>query len=89
MIRYVQNKKVVYSKIDDEIVMMDVESGFYFGLNTVGSMIWDVLKEEKTISEVVAFLLSEYDVGYDQCLQETELLIKKMLEYKVITVAGG
>ena len=84
MCRYIQSKQVVQSRIDDEVVMMDIESGFYFGLNSVSSVIWELLKAEKTVIELVDFLITEYEVNYEQCLEETDALINKMLELKVI-----
>lgn len=84
MCRYIQSKQVVQSKIDDEVVMMDIESGFYFGLNSVASVIWELLKDGKTVDELADYLISEYDVNREQCLEETDILIKKMLDLKVI-----
>ncbi len=84
MCRYVQSKQVVQSKIDDEVVMMDIESGFYFGLNSVASIIWELLKDGKTVDELADFLITEYDVNRKQCLEETDILIKKMLDLKVV-----
>ncbi len=84
MCRYIQSKQVVQSKIDDEVVMMDIESGFYFGLNSVASIIWELLKDGKTVDELADYLITEYDVNREQCLDETDILIKKMLDLKVI-----
>ncbi len=84
MCRYVQSKQVVQSKIDDEVVMMDIESGFYFGLNSVASIIWELLKDGKTVDELADYLITEYDVNREQCLEETDILNKKMLDLKVI-----
>lgn len=84
MCRYIQSKQVVQSKIDDEVVMMDIESGFYFGLNSVASIIWELLKDGKTVDELADYLITEYDVNREQCLEETDILIKKMLDLKVI-----
>jgi hypothetical protein len=84
MCRYIQSKQVVQSKIDEEVVMMDIESGFYFGLNSVASVIWELLKDGKTVDELADYLITEYDVNREQCLEETDILIKKMLDLKVI-----
>ena len=43
--RFIQNKEIVQSKIGEEVVMLDMESGFYFGLNSVASVIWGLLAE--------------------------------------------
>jgi ATP-dependent protease HslVU (ClpYQ) ATPase subunit len=84
MQRYFQKKAMVQSKIDDETVMMDINSGFYFGLNAIASVIWELLKEEHTLDQLVDKLMMEYEVSREQCLKETAQLLQQMLEHKVI-----
>ncbi len=84
MQRYFQKRAIVQSKIDDETVMMDTDSGFYFGLNAVASVIWELLKEEHTLEQLVDKLMMEYTVSREQCLRETTQLLQQMLEHKVI-----
>ena len=53
--------------IDEDKVMMDLEKGQYFALNSVGSRIWEEIQSPVKISEVVNTLLSEYDVDRETC----------------------
>ena len=39
--------------IDEDKVMMDLEKGQYFALNSVGSRIWEEIQSPVKISEVV------------------------------------
>ena len=84
MQRFFQKRAIVQSKIDDETVMMDTDSGFYFGLNAVASVIWELLKEEHTLEQLVDKLMMEYTVSREQCLRETTQLLQQMLEHEVI-----
>lgn len=84
MQKYFQKKAIVQSKIDDETVMMDSDSGSYYGLNAVASVIWEHLKEEHTLDQLVDKLMLEYVVSRDQCLKETAQLLQQMLKHKVI-----
>lgn len=84
MTRYFQKKAIVESKIDEEIVMMDTASGFYFGLNSVASVIWELLREEQTMEQLVDKLMLEYSVSREQCCEETTQLLQQMLKYQVI-----
>jgi hypothetical protein len=74
----------VQSKIDDETVMMDATSGYYFGLNSVATFVWEQLKEAQTVDQLVDKLILEYAVSREQCLEETTQLLKQMLAHKVI-----
>ncbi|MEY2835463.1 MAG: hypothetical protein RLZZ557_1125 [Bacteroidota bacterium] len=89
MERYIQNKQVVQSKIGDDVVMLDMESGFYFGLNSVASVIWNMMQNAVTPEEIVSQLLTEYAVQESQCMAETQELIGRMLEHKIITCVTG
>ena len=53
--------------IDEDKVMMDLEKGQYFALNSVGSRIWEEIQSPVKISELVNILLSEYDVDRETC----------------------
>ena len=53
--------------LNGDIVMMDLEKGKYFSLNSVGSRIWEEIQSPVKISEVVNILLSEYDVDRETC----------------------
>ena len=53
--------------IDGDKVMMDLEKGQYFALNSVGSRIWEEIKLPVKVSDVVNTLLSEYDVDRETC----------------------
>jgi hypothetical protein len=86
MVHYIQNKEVIQSRIGDEIVMLDVESGFYFGLNSVASVIWDMMKVEVDLETMVGELMREFDVDKSTCELDTIELLTHMLEKKIIRV---
>lgn len=86
MVHYIQNKEVIQSRIGNEIVMLDVESGFYFGLNSVASVIWDMMKVEVDLETMVGELMREFDVDKSTCELDTIELLSHMLEKKIIRV---
>ena len=83
---YIQNKEVIQSKIGDELVMLDVESGYYFGLNSVASVIWDLMKEKINLNSMVESLMQEYDIDKETCEADTLELLEKMIEKKIIRI---
>jgi hypothetical protein len=82
--RYIQNKEIIQSKIDDEVVMLDVESGFYFGLNSVGSVIWGHLADWISIDELTQRLMTQFDIDQETCRTDTETFLEQLLEKKII-----
>lgn len=63
----------IWSDLVGEAVILDLKSGVYYGLDSVGAQIWKLLQESKTVSEIRDLLLAEYDVVTDRC--ETDLLL--------------
>lgn len=57
------NDTVVCAELDDEMVLLNVETGIYFGLDAVGTRIWTLLTEGATEDEIVTRLLDEYEVS--------------------------
>ncbi len=84
MERFIQNKSIVQSKIGEEVVMLDMESGFYFGLNSVASVIWGLLANEIGFEELIDQLMAQFEVERFLCETDTKELLDQMLEKNII-----
>jgi hypothetical protein len=54
---------VVSREIEGETVLLNLESGRYFGLNAVGTRVWQLLGDLGRPQPVVEALLREFDVA--------------------------
>ena len=63
---------VLFQQLQDEAVLLNLDSGQYFGLDAVGTRIWNLIAEGKALPEVASTIVAEYEVGGDQC--EADLL---------------
>ena len=84
MERFIQNKAIVQSQIGEEVVMLDMESGFYFGLNSVASVIWGLLADEIGFESLVDQLMTKFDVERALCEADTKELLDQMMEKNII-----
>jgi hypothetical protein len=84
MERFIQNKTIVQSKIGEEVVMLDMESGFYFGLNSVASVIWGLLADEIGFEKLIDQLMAQFQVERSICEADTLELLDQMLEKNII-----
>lgn len=57
----------VFSELDDEIVLLHVDSGAYFSANAVGAQIWRAIETPTRVSDVCADLQSRFDVPAERC----------------------
>ena len=69
---------VVARRIGGETVILDLDSGTYFGLDPVGARIWDLIGDGKSLGEIRAALLAEYDVGEEELAADTERLLAEL-----------
>jgi hypothetical protein len=53
---------VLFQQIDQEMVLLDLESGEYYGLNEVGARIWTLLLEGKSLAQVLDTMVEEFEV---------------------------
>lgn len=54
--------QVISRLVGDETVLLDLESGTYFGLEGVGKRIWDAVGEGLTLAEIADIIAAEYEV---------------------------
>jgi hypothetical protein len=53
---------VLSRKAGNEVVLLNLDSEQYFGLDGVGNQLWDLIEDSTTFGQVVNDLLQEYDV---------------------------
>lgn len=82
-----QSDDQVSTEIDNEVVLMSIEKGAYFGLNRVMSRIWKIIETPVTVSHLCAMLQSEYDVTEETCIRDVMEALGKMAEKKLITLS--
>lgn len=62
-----QSKEIDATDLNGEKVMMNLDLGKYFALNSIGSRIWDIIEDEIYVKDIVDTLLNEYDVDEKKC----------------------
>lgn len=87
----VNTKVCQYKEIDDvdlngEKVMMNLDKGKYFALNPVGSRIWDIMREEIYVKDILNILLEEYDVDKETCVNNVLNYLGILEDEELITV---
>ena len=79
------SKSVISSKIDEEVILMSVEQDAYFGIDPIGSHIWELLSNKPaSINDLVAILMEEYEVEEETCKQDVLAFINEMSTRKLI-----
>ena len=76
---------VVARVVGHETVILDLESGTYFGLDNVGARIWQLLEAGKSLPEVCDVMVQEFEVSRDELERDVLALAGDLLDKKLIT----
>ena len=65
--------------LDEEAVILDMESGTYFGLDPVGTAIWKLIQVPIRVEEIRNQLVERYDVDGERCTQDLLALLEDLI----------
>jgi hypothetical protein len=85
--RFQISDSAVFRELDGEAVILHLDSGTYFGLDRIGTRVWQLLETHGSIDRVVRELLDEFDVDADRLTDDVERLVSEMLQKGLIVSA--
>ena len=53
---------VIFKSVGDELVLLDLDRGIYYGLDPVGARMWQLLAEGAALETIVDTMTGEYEV---------------------------
>lgn len=72
------------SRVGDETVILHLGSGVYFGLDPVGTRIWEILAEPTRRGALMAQLLAEFDVSETALTADVGAFLGQMLDHDIL-----
>jgi Coenzyme PQQ synthesis protein D (PqqD) len=77
---------VLISNVEDESVILNLDSERYFGLDEVGTRFMSLLTTSSTIQAAYEVLVEEYDVDEAVLRRDLAELLEKLLEQGLVKV---
>lgn len=81
-----QGEGNIVSDMGGETVMLSIENGKYYNLGEIGGVIWDLLKDPISISNLIDSLLSEYNVEQQECEEQVMDFIKLLNKENLLII---
>ncbi len=78
--------EVIFQEISGETVILDLKSESYFGLDTTGTRIWELLQENQAPIDIVRIMSSEFDVDPDILKRDLAEHIDSLEKAELITL---
>ena len=82
----VVTKDQVSCDLSGEAAILNLKSGVYFGLNTVGASIWKLIQEPRSVKEIQEAIQEEYEVEPDQCERDVLELLQELSLHELIQI---
>jgi len=72
--------------IDDEMVILDTESENYFGLDSIGTVMWEQLRVNNSLEELAQYMLEHYDVQEGVLKEDIKTFVTNLVKNKLISI---
>ena len=80
-------ERVEYSRVRDQIALLNVETGVYFGLDEIGARMWDLMCEHRTLRVAAERMERDFDVAPDRLREDLLRLVRELVEKGLLEIA--
>jgi hypothetical protein len=85
----VASKDNVSCSLGEEAAILHMRSGVYYGLDPVGARVWKLLDQPRSVEDLRAVILDEYDVEPGKCETDLMVLLEKLRTEGLIEVRSA
>lgn len=85
--RYRHAPEVTSTREGDRTVLLDHRGGAYFGLDEVGTRVWDLLGGGASLAAAVDVLADEYDASRQVLEQDVSAIVSRLVKNKLLEAA--
>jgi hypothetical protein len=71
-------KDIVFRDLEGELVLLNLNTGVYFGLDPVGTAVWRLLDGSRSAAEIVTEMTTEYDVDPETCRADLDRFLENL-----------
>ena len=79
----------VSSPVCDEIAILGLDQGIYYGLNPTGARIWELVQKPIKVSEIHRTIVEEYEVDAETARKDLLEVLAQLQQSALIEVKGG
>ena len=79
-----RRKDQVSCELNNETVLLDIDSGSYFSLNETGNSIWQLIESPITFAELCEKLQEEYQVSTELCRSDVNALVRELFDKQLV-----
>lgn len=85
--KLVVSKDQVSRDLADEAVILNTQSGIYYGLDSVGARAWNLMLQPRMFSEICRLIAEEFEVEPASCADDLRELFDQLRAHGLIEIA--
>ncbi|WP_207554861.1 lasso peptide biosynthesis PqqD family chaperone [Acidiluteibacter ferrifornacis] len=82
-----RSNEVIASEVENELVMMSLENGKYYGMDSIGGDIWKMIESPIVISDICSRLMKEYNVDELTCKRDVLDFLDQLEEQRLVKIS--
>jgi len=84
----VVSKDQVSSDFGGEAAILNLKNGMHYGLDSVGTRVWNLIHQPRTLAELRDILAGEYDVDAPRLESDLRNLLSQLADKELVEIAG-
>jgi hypothetical protein len=74
--------------LGDESSILSLKNSVYYSLDPVGTRIWELLRQSRSVHSILEILLQEYDVESERCERDLFAILEKLQQEGLIEISN-
>ena len=79
-----RKSQVLAKKASEDMVLLDIDSGEYYALNSVGSRVWELCDGTRSVSEVISAIAIEFEAPLETVRTDVIDLLSELAEEHLV-----
>ncbi len=72
--------------LGDDIIILDLRAGLYFGLDNVGALVWELVQQPKSVRDLRQAILETFEVAPEVCERDLVALLRELAAKNLIEI---
>ena len=77
---------VIFNDLQGEVVLLNLKTGTYFGLDPVGTRAWQLIQDHGCLGSVKDAMLREYEVSAEDLWEDLQDLVVRLADNGLVEV---
>ena len=84
--RYCINEKAIISKDNGELVILNMENGKFYGVDDLGTEIWELLQKGKSCDQITQQLHKNYNEPIENIKRDLQMFINNLYRFGLVHI---